>query len=251
MMRSFVQFFLESLTQVGLLALLGTLLYYRGRQRWARWCWGGAIGWLLLVSTTPLPEMLVLAKERQYAVFRPTPNDSTATHVLVLGGGHTPAPDLPATDQLSDRSLARLVEGIRIYRQLPNARLVTSGFSSTGGVAVAEVQAQAAILLGVPPSDTLLLTQPYNTAAEARAYAARFGTRQRLVLVTSAVHLPRAMQWFRTYGLSPIAAPTDHLMKIDPRFSTYTFGPSSDKIDMMDRWLHETVGSWWASLNSR
>ena len=250
MIRPVVLFLLDPLTQVGLLALLGAGFAYRGKRRAARWCLAVATGWLVLVSATPLPQALVHAREKQYRVWRPAPNDTAATHVLVLGGGHTPAPDLPATDRLSDRSLARLVEGIRIYRQLPNARLVCSGFSATGSTPIATTAAHAALSLGVPPGDTLLLTQPHNTEAEARAYAARFGTSHRLILVTSALHLPRALRWFRAYGLRPVPAPADHLIKVDPRYSPYSFGPGSTNIELMDRWLHETVGTWWARIKT-
>jgi uncharacterized SAM-binding protein YcdF (DUF218 family) len=199
---------------------------------------------------TPLPNLLVYAKERQHPVYRPRPADSLATHVLVLGGGHTIAPDLPANDQLSARALARLVEGVRIHRQLPNSYLVCSGFSSTQRTPQAVVQAQTALLLGVPAADTLLLTDPKNTEAEARAYANRFGREKQLILVTSAVHMPRALYWFRYYGLAPIPAPTDHWVKVDPQRSPFSFGPDSEKIPMLDSWIHESAGMLWATTKT-
>ena len=250
MIRAVVYFLLNPLAQVFLLAALGLWLRYRGKPRWSKGCLIGAAAWLLLISATPLPAVLIRGLERQHPVYQPSPGDSTATHVVVLGGGHSIAPALPPNDQLSPMALARLVEGVRIQRQLPNSRLVCSGFSSSGRTTQAEVQARAAILLGISPADTLLQTEPHNTRAEARAYAQRFGSRTRLILVTSAVHMPRALFWFRHFGLDPLPAPTDHRIKIDPTRSPYTFRPSSDKIDMMDRWLHETVGMAWAKINT-
>ncbi len=249
-MRSFVYLLLDPLTQLWLLAALGGLLYYRDRRKWGYGCWIAAVVWFALFSTSPLPQALVYAKERQHPVLQPVPTDSLPTDIIVLGGGSAYAPDLPATEQLSPQSRARLVEGIRLYRQLPRARLVCSGFSSTDAIPIATMQAHAAVVLGVPPADTLMLNTPHNTEAEARAYVARFGSERRLILVTSAIHIPRALFWFRHYGLDPLPAPADHRVKIDPRYSPYTFRPSSRKIEMMDRWLHEFVGLWWAKLKT-
>ena len=49
--------------------------------------------------------------------------------MVVLGGGHTSYLRLPAMSKISKASLARLVEGIRIYKLFPASKLVLSGGS--------------------------------------------------------------------------------------------------------------------------
>ncbi|MCB9352647.1 MAG: hypothetical protein H6573_34955 [Lewinellaceae bacterium] len=62
-----------------------------------------------------------------------------------------------------------------VLLSVPDSQLVCSGYSSSGRTAQAEVLAQAAVLLGVSPADTLMVKTPAHTEAEAIDYAARFG----------------------------------------------------------------------------
>jgi uncharacterized SAM-binding protein YcdF (DUF218 family) len=50
--------------------------------------------------------------------------------VVVLAGGHKSDPAIPVTSQLSGESMIRLVEGIRILRESPGAKLILSGGGS-------------------------------------------------------------------------------------------------------------------------
>ena len=44
--------------------------------------------------------------------------------VVVLGGGHVSSSTLPPNAQIGNSSLARLIEGIRIHRELPGSKLL-------------------------------------------------------------------------------------------------------------------------------
>ena len=123
--------------------------------------------------------------------------------ILVLGAGHTNDPDLRNIDKLYPGALARLAEGIRIHRLLPDSKLVCSGYKGRSDISQAEVTALAALELGIVAEDTLLLPEAKNTKAEAQAYADRFGVDGTLILVTDAIHMPRAMMWFKKFGLHP------------------------------------------------
>lgn len=102
---------------------------------------------------------------------------------------------------------------------------------------------RAAVVLGVPPKDTLWSPTPANTEEEAYAYASRFGARRPLILVTDALHIARAVFWFRHAGLSPVAAPANHYVKPDPIRSSYNFKPSTQKVIIMNKLIHE-----WAEM---
>jgi uncharacterized SAM-binding protein YcdF (DUF218 family) len=199
--------------------------------------------WLFLVTISPFPVWLTRSLEKNYPVLdvnsipgRP------GTLIVILGGGYSFDPQLPPTGQLSNIALGRLTEAIRIYRQLPGSKLVCSGATFSINEAQAYVTARAAITLGVSPADTTIIPSPRNTAEEARACFRRFGKGHQLILVTSAVHMKRAMQYFEAQGLSPIPAPGDHLVKIDPEKTPFTFKPSISRIRMMEASLHEYAG---------
>lgn len=202
--------------------------------------------WLFLISISPLSTWLTLQRESRFPILLQVPDSISAPHILVLGGGHSISPTLPPNNQLSEPALARLCEGIRLYRQRPGSKLVCSGHSASGRTPQAEMLAQTAVVLGVSPQDTLLSPTPAHTEAEAYAYAARFGNRHPLILVTDAIHIPRALFWFRQAGLSPIPAPTNHYVKPDPLKSSYNFKPSVRKVIITDKLIHEWAGMVYA-----
>ncbi|MBL7873731.1 MAG: YdcF family protein [Cyclobacteriaceae bacterium] len=198
---------------------------------------------MVLFCSTPLPQWLVYNLESKYKVINTETIQTTdSAFIVVLGGGHTLAPGLPSIDQLSMDALSRLAEGIRLYRLIPGSKLVCSGSSLTKRTTQAELLALSAIELGVPAVDTLLSTSAENTAQEIEAIVKKLGNQQSIILVTSAIHMPRAMSLCVKYGLSPIPAPASHLMKKDPLVSIYDFTPSYHKIMLMHRAMHEYAG---------
>ncbi|MFU8822573.1 MAG: YdcF family protein, partial [Gammaproteobacteria bacterium] len=93
---------------------------------------------------------------------------------------------------------------------LPEARLVVSGGTRRpDGVPMAAGYRLAAIDLGVDPARIVTLDASHDTADEAYAVRELLAPGARFVLVTSAVHLPRAMHHFRAVGLEPVPAPAE------------------------------------------
>ena len=72
----------------------------------------------------------------------------------------------------------------------------------------------------------------------------------RLILVTSAAHLPRSMIVFNKYGMQPIPAPVDFWVKQQQTVNPKIFFPSSLRINMMEGALHEYLGILWLRFKS-
>jgi uncharacterized SAM-binding protein YcdF (DUF218 family) len=94
--------------------------------------------------------------------------------------------------------------------------------------------------LGVSAQDLQLESRSMNTWQNAQfsrpllqAYAP-----QKLVLVSSAIHLRRSMLSFRHFGLRPIPVHGD---VVAPIFSVW---PRSSNLALCDDALHEYVGAW-------
>lgn len=200
-----------------------------------------AIGQLFIFSISPLPTYLIRKLEQQYKPLK-TITPGSNLPILVLGGGHVNDPDLQSSQKLSGSALARLVEGIRLYNQCYSIQLVLSGYSSKGKESQAALTAEAAISLGVKAKDTVMLTKPAVTWEEAIEFKRRFGNGKRLILVTSASHMPRAIQTFKRVGLNPIPAPTHYQVKHDPDELLYDWKPSVEKMTYTKKALHEYVG---------
>ncbi len=208
--------------------------------------------WLLAVSSSPLPVVLTENLESRYEVLSAEDimlPDKTV-HFLVLGGGHTNDERLPSNNQLSLQALGRLAEGIRLQRQVPGSLLVTSGWSKSGKTTQAEVLARTALLLGMDSAILRKQAKPGNTSMEAAEYKRLYGDTARLVLITCATHMPRAMYLFRQSGLDPLAAPTNHKVKNNGRSIYRNWVPSATKIRMMENVVYEHAGMVYARLNN-
>jgi uncharacterized SAM-binding protein YcdF (DUF218 family) len=98
----------------------------------------------------------------------------------------------------------------RLYAAGRAPLVVVSGAALDGGVSEARMMASALERDGVPTAAILLENQSLTTHQNA-AYTARLLRRQGIrsfLLVTSALHMPRAMASFQKQGLEPIAAPS-------------------------------------------
>lgn len=233
--------------------MLGTalILYQIRKVRLACSFFGGAIIWMLMISTNLVPDLLVAKLEDRYgALLIPSSAvDDSTIYIMVLGAGHTNNPALPVTGQLSGPELGRLIEGVRLQRQLPGSVLVTSGKKGTKNTeSQAATVRQAAIELGVPASQTDTLSFTTNTMDEAQYFQERFGRQAPLILVTDAVHMPRAMRWFRKAGLNPVPAPANFILKGPPGEREISLIPNSNNIENMEKAMHEYLGMLWMEL---
>lgn len=202
---------------------------------------------LFLVSLPPLPERALASLESRYPVLSDPPD---AEWIVVLGGGSRGVADWPAANRLTRSSLYRLAEGVRLARQLPDAKLVTSGgVSSETGETTAELMAQVAQEWGIGRDRILVQAEPRTTAAEAQAMADRLAPQDRVVLVTSAFHMPRAVALFEGQGVAVIPAPTGHYAEPGPRYvHAGELLPSATQVEFVERLLWEKLGLTWAVL---
>lgn len=169
--------------------------------------------------------------------------------VVVLGSGHVSDDRLPVTGQIGGTSLARLAEGIRLQRLLPGAKLVVSGGAVGDPVANAKVVAAVAESLGVARKQLVIEDQPLDTVEEARFLAPVLKDAP-FVLVTSALHMPRAMAIFENQGMRPMAAPTDYVIKISAVAPPGSYLPSLNNFDLSRRILYEWLGDIWSRVKT-
>ncbi|WP_027962053.1 ElyC/SanA/YdcF family protein [Halomonas halodenitrificans] len=223
------------------LGALGLLLL-----RWRRL--GGVViavglGILLLASWPPVADRLLAPLESRHSALGMLPEDPDLAAVVVLGGGWEPDSPRSTVGRLSDSSALRLVEGIRLWRQRPELPLIVTGASRDPEVApVALGYAAAAVDLGVPAARLVVLDSPTDTGREARAVSDALGEGSRVVVVTSASHMPRAMYHFRQAGLEPLAAPTHYLARHQRTGQLQEWVPSASELRKTERALYETLG---------
>lgn len=200
---------------------------------------------LLLLSLQPVADGLLKPMENRYPTWR---GEQKVSWIVILGGGYTWNPQWAPSSNLINNSLPRLTEGIRLWRENPGARLIFTGAAAgVNPVSTAEAGARVAQSLGVPRSAILVLDTPKDTEEEAAAVKEAIGDTP-FLLVTSASHLPRAMNFFRHAGLNPLPAPANQLAIDSPLNSWERVIPSPVWLMHSDRVGYETLGRLWQWL---
>ena len=150
---------------------------------------------------------------------------------------------------LSSSSLIRLVVGIRLHRELPDTKLILSGWGAFGPMPEAVAMSQVAQALGVMPQEIIIEEDSPDTEAQARIIKS-IVRQDRFILLTSAIHLPRALALFRKQGMEPVPCPVGHLVRESqaPSWSFEAFFPSLHALSMSNAALHEYLGMGWARL---
>lgn len=242
---------LKPLTVVCLLLLAGTVALFRPERRRLGLCLvGAATAILLLAALSPFAGRAIIRSERGFARFDirslPVEVKSRIRHVVVLGSGHISDPALPLTSQLGGAALSRITEAVVILRQLPDAGLIVMGGRVYDPLPHAEVMRDMAVALGVGADRIIADPAPMSTREEV-ATARRVVAAEPFVLVTSAVHMPRAVRMFREAGMRPVPAPTGHA-SAPLAFSLDSLFPSLSRIGEAETVEYELLGSAWQKI---
>lgn len=171
--------------------------------------------------------------------------------IVVLGAGFSRSPRSPQDFTAANvNSLHRLFAGVELWRRTPGAHLVVSG-GGFHGIAESTVLASLAQRLGVPAAAIRAETHSHDTWQNAREVAALSpAVPKRIWLVSSALHLPRALTAFRAAGFRPCAWSSDSFY-IPPNGSFGYYWPQSSSLVKMEEALHELVGGWEYARRAR
>jgi uncharacterized SAM-binding protein YcdF (DUF218 family) len=203
-----------------------------------------------MLSYDAVSDKLLQPLEYRYPSLLSLENIQNVKWIVVLGGGHISDPKLPITSQLSNASLVRLVEGIRLHRELTKSKLILSGGSAFARMSEARIMADVAIAIGVKKEDLILEDISKDTEDEARLIQ-EIVCQERFILVTSASHMPRSIALFRKLSMHPIPAPTDYLVKESQEMSPGMFYPSVNGLCKAERAFYEYLGIAWAKLRGK
>ncbi len=212
---------------------------------------------LLIFSNKFVAKSLVRSLETRYPAIPeftantpPPPQITSCRYVVILGGGTGTSPGLAASNQLSGSSLARFVEALRIWRALPDAKLIVTGGGLEEEVRTAHYLARAAQAFGVPADRVLVIDHARDTEEESRAVRALV-PEGRVALVTSAWHMPRAYALFRGAGLDTVACPADFSTHLDAGFRLNDYTWTFWALGGSERGLRERLGHLWIRLRGK
>lgn len=210
------------------------------RPGWRRGLTSAAVLVALLGSSGPVATAVVRGIEMSYL---PPADGVTADAIVILSGGERrPFPPRPTLD-LNDAG-DRLTYGAILFRRGAAPRVVVTGTT------LADDMRTFLLQLGLPPGAVTSETQSSNThdhAVNLCPLLAGYGI-SRVLLVTSAAHMPRSMAVFRRGcpALDVVPAPTDYRRPVNPDdrwpASALSLIPSPYAVVAITEALHEYVG---------
>ena len=230
------------LVPAAFLLLLVALTFMRWSPRLSRIVLFVVTCSLLALSSAPVSNAIVATLEDTYSVVQELPDDTAL--ILVLGSGHHYLPERPANSVLMPVALARLSEGVRLWKTRPDVHMMLSGTKFRSEISHAQAMANMAHTLDVSTSQIVLADETRDTAEEiftAREWMiSNAGANKRLIVVSSAMHLSRAALMLNDEPFEYTMAPTDFRTLDAP---WYRF--SSQHLMDVDAALHEYVGMLW------
>jgi uncharacterized SAM-binding protein YcdF (DUF218 family) len=232
--------------------LVAALVLLKRRPRWARGAIALALALLLVSSNNWVATGVMRSLEWRYPDTTDLPE---AQAIVVLGGSIQP--QLPPRSWIEVAEEGdRVLHGARLYLAGRAPLLVLSGGRITWGQgqtrSEAADMAELAEALGVPTRAMVIEPDSLNTfenAAKTKVLLADRGI-QRILLVTSAMHMPRALAIFKKQGFEVIPAPTDfHVVKDPLNLETSTrqgrilsLMPQTENLHYLTRALKEYLG---------
>jgi len=228
------------------LSLLGQL---RGNRAAAGLYTFFALVVLYYPSTEFGVEAIATPLEARYPAFSPEELPEGDT-IVVLGGGIEAAGVYGRWGNLSNAS-DRVISAAELWHAKKASSIIVSGGSAQGPISEATRMAELLKRLGVPAAAIRLEEKSLNTEGNAREVATLMGAgSQHILLVTSSLHMRRAVAYFAAQGFRVTAAPTDHRV---PRYSDAVPGwmPQIKHLDTSTAAIHEWVGYWVAKQLGR
>jgi uncharacterized SAM-binding protein YcdF (DUF218 family) len=228
-----------------LLGVLSLSLSWRRHHRSAIVSGATAIAWLWLWSTPAASLWIRTYLESQHPAL-PVAALPDADAIVVLGGAVSP-PGARRSDVDLGFAADRVLHAARLYHAGKAPVVVLSGGSDPTVSAISEAEAMQLFLrdLGVPDSAMLLETRSRNTRENARYSAQLLDARKmhHILLVTSALHMDRAMGQFLGQGLDVTPAVTD-VEAVPVPADLWRYLPDAGALSSSAGAIKEILGQW-------
>lgn len=188
--------------------------------------------WILFASIYLLSNTFVINKLTLAWEAPPTLRQSLQSYDvgIVLTGGIANEYKLPTENIFLGKQADRITQTLLLYKEHKIKKIIISGGQATlfkkTPVKEATLSANFLIQCGVPVSDILIESQARNTHENAlfsaKIIKEHLPTAQRILLITSAIHQPRAVACFAKHGL-----------RVTPYGTSYTTYPARWQLNML------------------
>jgi uncharacterized SAM-binding protein YcdF (DUF218 family) len=250
-LSKFIPLFVYPLGLASLL-ILSALLFWK-KRKFSKSLLILAFLILFVGGSRYLANTLARSLEWQYSSLEPVPSVDL---IVVLGGGTEPMLDPRPITEVNAAG-DRVIYAAKLHQQYPDAKILLSGgdidFLDQSSGTPAQDMADLLQLMGVPESSLILQNQSQNTYEDALYSCQKIkeASFQHVLLVTSAMHMPRSMKLFTKQGCQVIPAPTDYTITQvawektwKPSFEEFIINlvPSYSNLSQVTKSLKEYLG---------
>lgn len=211
-----------------------------------------AFVFLFFASTPWLPEYFLGKLESKYPYLlypeKVIADTSSVTYIHILAAGNSNDSKLSYSAQMHFASKNRIIEGLRIYNRIKNAKFLLTG-GGEGTLSSADLHARALMEMGIPENDIVTISKGWNTYTEAKALSESDYVDKQIIMVTDATHMLRAMAIFNRQHCYPIPAPTTfRLRKNNYNRPISDYFPSAHYLDYSELVMYSYFGMMWMNI---
>jgi uncharacterized SAM-binding protein YcdF (DUF218 family) len=205
---------------------------------------------ILVIFSMPLiSKKLITYLESDYELIQPS-GVKSADAVVVLSGMIKTIQTKNGLDYEWGDAADRIFEGIDLFKLNKAPVLILTGGKLPWSIGVPEGEylKDVAIKFGVPEKDILITENVENTDQEAKAIKKLLLLdNPKIILVTSAFHMPRAQLVFKAAGINVIPFPVD--FRIGAQKITFmNFIPSASSFAATSFFVREIIGRTYYNL---
>jgi uncharacterized SAM-binding protein YcdF (DUF218 family) len=232
---------------LGLLCSLAALvLLLLHKVRGAQWLLGAGLVVLYFFSLPSTAHMLIRTLESRYP---PGEACDSVSAILLLGGAGVPALPPRRYPEISSAG-DRLLHTARLYKQGLSRRVIVSGgkiefFQKYHGSEALNNALLLRSVMGVDSADIILEELARTTREHAPLVVALLDSLalpRRVAVVTSAMHMPRAIAVLQKAGIAVCPRPTDFETETLFHWNVTHLLPSVESLHKATRALHEYYG---------
>ena len=198
---------------------------------------------ILFLGSSPLSELLYRDYEQKYLAVEIT--GSPSADAIVVLGGDVGVPSEPRVE--SQLHGNRLLHALRLYRANKAPVIMLTGgnvFPHKDLQPEAVYSKEILSEMGVPQAAILIETTSRNTrenAIKSREILGGLGI-DRILLVTSGFHLPRAVKVFQKVGFDVVASPSEFSVVTNEEPALVKYWPSVVTLYRSQRLIREYMG---------
>ena len=205
----------------------------------------GIIFWIF--CSTPFSNLLISGLESDFHI----PAQVNGDVIILLGGGIIDkAPDFSGYGTPSDRMMGRIVTAVRLQKNLDIPIIISGGKWDKNKSSEAIIVRRFLIDLGVDEDKIIIEEKSKDTYENARftSEICRRKDYKKVILVTSASHMKRALLSFEKFNIDAVPFPSSFKSKNISSSGWHSYLPRSSRLMLTSDAFHEYLGIFYYRL---